>query len=90
MDWWEYINQPTFFSLFNSGFDIVFGDLLRVHCTSDQSTHALYNLNEGEYNECTLPVTGENIEIGECRKTKIYPVILSLCICMLHVNTYMI
>ena len=51
--------------------------MLRVHCTSDQTTYAVYNLNEEEYNDCRLPVYEENVEIGECIKTNIYPVILS-------------
>ena len=52
-------------STFYSGIDIVFGDMLKVYCTSDQSTYALYNLlDEEEYNDCTLPTYEEHIEIG--------------------------
>ena len=39
--------------------------MLKVYCASDHSTYALYNLvDEEEYNDCTLPIFGENIEIG--------------------------
>ena len=52
-------------SKFYSGIDIVFGDMLKVYCASDHSTYALYNLVDvEEYNDCILPVYGENIEIG--------------------------
>ena len=52
-------------STFYSGIDIVFGDLLKVYCTSNYSTYALYNLvDEEEYNDCTFPLYGDHIEIG--------------------------
>ena len=52
-------------STFYSGIDIVFGDMLKVYCTSNHSTNALYNLvDEEEYNDCTLPIYEEHIEIG--------------------------
>ena len=56
-------------STFYSGIDIVFGDMLKVYCTSNHSTYALYNLmDEEEYNDCTLPTYEEHIEIGNQKR----------------------